>query len=186
MMFARVAIAVTALLSMIGIQRTKAQGKESSDGFRLVDQAGNISKPDDYRDRYQMLGAYTVLDAKGDQMHFTYASPGAAEYYRRNKKFADGTVLVKEVLGTDRAHLTTGNANWATDTKVWFVLIKDAKGRYPSNPLWGNGWGWALFKSDAPSMQVATDYKKDCLGCHQPAKADDWIYVKGYPVLQSK
>jgi hypothetical protein len=33
---------------------------------------------------------------------------------------------------------------------------------------------------------VATDYKKDCLTCHIPAKADDWIYVKGYPVLNSK
>jgi hypothetical protein len=63
-----------------------------------------------------MFGAYTVLDPKGDQMHFTYASPREAEYYRSNKKFADGTVLVKEVLGADRAHLTAGNANWATDT----------------------------------------------------------------------
>jgi hypothetical protein len=91
---------------------------------------------DDYRDLYQMLGAYTVLDPKGNQMHYTYASPGAAEYYRRNKKFADGTVLVKEVFGTDHAQLTTGNANWATNIKVWFVMIKDAKGRYPNNPLW--------------------------------------------------
>jgi hypothetical protein len=163
-----------------------AQNKNSFDGFELVDKAGNIRKPVDYRDRYQMLGAYTVLDPKGNQMHFTYASPGAAEYYRRNKKFADGTVLVKEVLGTDHAPMTTGDAHWATDTKVWFVLIKDAQGRYPNNPLWGDGWGWALFKSDAPDKQVATDYKKDCLGCHQPAKADDWIYVRGYPVLHSK
>ena len=46
-----------------------------------------------------MFGAYTVLDPKGDQMHFTYASPREAEYYRSNKKFADGTDLVKEVLG---------------------------------------------------------------------------------------
>jgi hypothetical protein len=41
--------------------------------------------------------------------------------------------------------------------------------------------GWALFKSDAPDKQVATDYKKDCLGCHIPAKATDWVYVQGYP-----
>ena len=46
-----------------------------------------------------MFSAYTVLDPKGDQMHFTYASPREADYYRINKKFADGTVLVKEVLG---------------------------------------------------------------------------------------
>ena len=174
-------------LTVLGTFRTaNAQGKQSFDGFKLVDKTGNIRKPDDYRDRYQMLGAYTVLDPKGNQMHFTYASPGAAEYYRRNKKFADGTVLVKEVLGTDHAPMTTGDAHWATDTKVWFVLIKDAQGRYPNNQLWGDGWGWALFKSDAPDKQVATDHKKDCLGCHQPAKADDWIYVKGYPVLHSK
>jgi len=93
---------------------------------------------------------------------------------------------VKEINGTDHAEMTTGNSNWATDTKVWFVLIKDAKGRFPNNALWGDGWGWALFKSDAPNKQVATDYKKDCLGCHIPAKADDWIYVKGYPPLHSK
>lgn len=162
-----------------------AQTKTSFNGFNLVDKAGNIRKPDGYRERFQLIGAYTVLDPKGNQMHDTYASPGAAEYYRRNGKFADGTVLVKEVDGTDHAQLTTGNANWSADTKVWFVLIKDAKGRFANNPLWGNGWGWALFKADAPDKQVATDFKKDCLGCHVPAKADDWIYVKGYPVLRS-
>ena len=167
-------------------QPVKSQRTHTFDGFQLVDKSGNIRKPADYRDRYQALGTYTVLNPKGDQMHLTYASPGAAEYYRTNGKFADGTVLVKEVDGTDHAQLTTGDAHWASGTKVWFVLIKDDKGRYPGNPLWGDGWGWALFKSDAPDKQVATDYKKDCLGCHIPAKGNDWIYVKGYPVLAAK
>ena len=163
-----------------------AQSKELFDGFKLVDKTGNIRKPDHYQDLYQMIGSWTVVDSKGSQMHFTYASPGTGEYYRRNVKFADGTVLVKEINGTDHAQMTTGDASWATDTKVWFVMIKDSKGRFSNNPLWGDGWGWALFKSDAPDKQVATDYKKDCLGCHIPAKADDWIYVKGYPPLHSK
>ena len=135
----------------------------------------------------KLLALISCLIQRGaNQMHLTYASPGAADYYRRNKKFADGTVLVKEVFGTDHAQMTTGDAHWAKDTKVWFVLIKDSKDRYPHNPLWGDGWGWALFKSDAPNKQVATDYKKDCLGCHTPAKTDDWIYVKGYPVLHGE
>jgi hypothetical protein len=174
-------------LTVFGTLRgVAAQSQSSFDGFTLVDKTGNIRKPNDYRDQYQMLGAYMVLDAKGNQMHFTYASPGTAEYYRRHKKFADGTVLLKEVFGTEHAQLTTGNANWAADTKVWFVLIKDTKGRYSNNPLWGDGWGWALFKSDAPRKQVAVDYKNDCLGCHKPAKATDWIYVNGYPVLHAR
>jgi Cytochrome P460 len=159
------------------------RGIAQYDKLDLVDAKGNIRRPADYRDRYQVLGAYTVLDPKGNEMHYTYASPGTAEFYRKNGRFADGTVLMKDVLTTSHARLTTGDAHWAQSTKVWFVMIKDDKGRFPNNPLWGNGWGWALFKSDAPDTQVATDFKKDCLGCHIPAKATGWVYVQGYPVL---
>jgi hypothetical protein len=50
-------------------------------------------------------------------------------------------------------------------------MIKDDKGRYTNSKLWGDGWGWALYKSDAPDKQVAVSYKKDCQGCHvQPRK----------------
>ena len=185
-MSSRISMVVLTLVILAGYQQVKSQSNGSYNGFDLVDKVGNIRKPSDYRDQFEALGTYTVLDPKGDQMHFTYASPGAAAYYRKNGKFADGTVLVKEVFGTSHAQMTTGDAHWASGTKVWFVLIKDAKGRYPGNPLWGGGWGWALFKSDAPDKQVAVDYKKDCLGCHLPAKANDWIYVRGYPVLTSK
>jgi hypothetical protein len=164
----------------------EGQSRGSFNGFQLVDKAGNIRKPADVRDTYQSWGAFAVLDPKGNQMHLTYASPGTAEAYRRTGKFPDGAVLVKEVFGTEHATLTTGDAHWAAETKVWFVMIKDSKGRYPNSALWGDGWGWALFQADAPDKQVATNYKKDCLGCHVPAKGTDWIYIQGYPVLKSK
>ena len=183
----RIAMVVLALLIFGGYQQVKPQTNDSYNGLDLVDKAGNIRKPADVRDLFQLLGTYTVeLNPKGEQMHVTYASPGTAQYYRKNGKFADGTVLVKEVFGTDHATMTTGDAHWASDTKVWFVMIKDEKARYPNNPLWGDGWGWALFKSDAPDKQVATDYKKDCLSCHIPAQSTGWVYVQGYPVLKSK
>ena len=174
------------LCVLAGYSEVRAQTKSSLNGFDLVDKNGNIRKPENVRDSYQSLGAYTVLDPKGNQMHMTYASPGAAEAYRKTGKFPDGTVLVKEVFGTEHAQMTTGDAHWASGTKVWFVLIKDDRGRYKDKTLWGDGWGWALFKSDAPDKQVATDYRKDCQGCHIPAQSTDWIYVKGYPVLVSK
>lgn len=178
---------ILVLVVLAGVQMGKSQSTNGYAGFDLVDKSGNIRKPADIRDLYPLLGSYAVADFNNEtEMHVTYASPGAAQYYRKNGKFADGTVLVKEVLATNHAQLTTGDARWATSTKVWFVLIKDEKGRYPGNPLWGDGWGWALFKADAPDKQVATNYKKDCLGCHVPAKATDWIYVQGYPVLASK
>ena len=194
MKFGRVAIVIfgsIALATILSQLRSPAAAVAAADqspfvgNFSLVDKAGNIAKPVDYRDKYQALGTYFVLDPAGNQMHMTYASPGAAEYFRQNGKFADGTVLVKEVFGTDHASMTTGDAHWASATKVWFVMIKDEKGRYTDSKLWGDGWGWALYKSDAPDKQVAVSYKKDCQGCHIPAQKTDWIYTQGYPVLQS-
>jgi Cytochrome P460 len=186
-MSARLASLIVSLAFLTAHQTVTSQAGGGHNGFDLVDKAGSIRKLADVRDLYQLLGTYTVeLDPKGEEMHVTYASPGAAQYYRKSGKFADGTVLVKEVLGTDHAAMTTGDAHWASDTKVWFVMIKDDKNRYPNNPLWGDGWGWALFKANAPDKQVATNYKKDCLGCHLPAQSTEWVYVQGYPVLKSK
>jgi hypothetical protein len=183
----RISMITLLFIILVGGRQLGSQTKANPGGFDLVDGKGNIRRPQDYRDHFPTLGTFVVLDpTAGDQMHNTYASPGTAEYYRKTGKYADGTVLVKEVFGTDHARMTTGDAHWASGTKVWFVMIKDEKGRYRGNPLWGDGWGWALFKSDAPDKQVATDYKKDCLGCHVPAKATDWVYVQGYPVLKSK
>ena len=179
-------IFILAVVVLAGNQRANSQRTQSFDGFQLVDKDGNIRKPAGYRDRYELLGTYTVIDPKGDQMHVTYASPGTAAYYRKTGKFPDGAVLVKEIYGTDHAQLTTGDAHWASGINVWFVKIKDEKSRHPDNKLWGDGWGWALFKADAPDKQVATDYKKDCLGCHIPAQSTDWTYVQGFPVLKSK
>jgi hypothetical protein len=195
-MIGRISIVILALVVTLvilaGCQRTNLQSNQSNqsnssfNGFDLVDKAGNISKPADYRDRYPVLGTWAVKDLNGEtELHYTWASPGAAEYYRKNGKFADGTVLVKEVTATGHGQMTTGDVNWATGTKVWFLMVKDEKGRFPGNPLWGNGWGWALYHSDAPDKQIATDFKKDCIGCHIPAKATDWIYIQGYPVLAS-
>jgi hypothetical protein len=73
-----------------------ADGSPFLKNFSLVDKEGNIAKPDDYRDKYETLGTYFVRDPAGNQMHMTYATPGAAAYFRQNGKFADGTVLVKE------------------------------------------------------------------------------------------
>jgi len=50
------AIVFLCLIAVAGVQQTGAQDVVSFDGFKLVDKTGNIAKPEDYRDRYQMLG----------------------------------------------------------------------------------------------------------------------------------
>jgi len=186
-MAGRISWVVLALVISTGCRQAKAEKSSGYNGFDLVDKSGNIRKPAGYRDHYESLGAYSVRNLNGDEeLHYTWASPGTAEAYRKTGKFPDGAVLVKQTFATDHAPMTTGDAYWATQTIVWFVMIKDDKGRFPGNPLWSDGWGWALFKPDAPDKQVATSFKKDCQGCHIPAQATDWVYVQGYPSLRSK
>jgi cytochrome c len=116
-------------------------------------------------------------------MHNVYARMENVQGFRRDGKFPDGSVLVKEITNAHSDKLTTGESAWSTNMKVWFVMVKDAKGRFPGNDLWGDGWGWALFEAKDPKRNVATDYRTDCKTCHIPAKKDDWLYVRGYSIL---
>jgi cytochrome c len=152
-----------------------------------VDADGAIRRPKEYRDKWTHLGTYMVLNESeaGHGLHEVYTQHSNIEAYNRTGEWPDGATIVKEVRHTRGAQMTTGDSHWATDINVWFVMVKDRKGRYPNNPIWGDGWGWALFKGSDPDKQVATNYKNDCLKCHIPAKSNDWVYVEGYPLLRN-
>jgi cytochrome c len=159
---------------------------KAGDFSPYVAKDGGITRPTDYRDTFEYLGTYAVATKPSqpvDEMHIVYSRPEDVRAYRRDGKFPDGAVLVKEITGVKSDRLTTGQSHWANDVKVWFVMIKDTKGRFRGNDLWGDGWGWALFKADDSKRNVATDYETDCKTCHIPARKDDWIYVRGYPAL---
>lgn len=152
-----------------------------------VSKEGAISRPTHYRETFVHLGTYAVATTPNqplDEMHVVFARPEDVRAYRRDGKFPDGAVLVKEVTKVASEKLTAGEAHWSADPKLWFVLVKDAKGRFPGNDLWGDGWGWGLFLANNPAKNVATDYKVDCRTCHIPAKQDDWLYVRVYPGLK--
>ena len=150
------------------------------------DKDGNIHVPERYRMGYEYLGTWSVggKTPGAEQLHFVYASPGATAAFRKEGKFPDGTVLVKEVYDAKTAAMTTGPAVSRADTlKGWFVMIKDSRNSHPANPLWGNGWGWSWFDAGKPMKTTSTNYHSDCLGCHTPAKDTDWTYTQGYPTL---
>lgn len=151
-----------------------------------VDADGHITLPKDYYESWVFLGSWTLPDNKNTGMHIVYTQHNAVKNFRVNDgKFPDGTVIVKEIRSTTSEAMTTGpNVIHADDIVQWFVMIKDDVGRFPDNPLWGEGWGWALFNAEDPQKNIATDYKVDCMGCHVPAKQTDWIYVQGYPLLR--
>ncbi|MEQ9617702.1 MAG: cytochrome P460 family protein [Deltaproteobacteria bacterium] len=179
-------VTVAAIFASLIVAVHFVETEEDESFSPYVDKDGKITRLTDFKENWTFLGSWTLPDKKDDGMHIVYTQPGVVEEYKKSGgKFPDGAVLVKEVRSTKSEAMTTGpNVIHAKDEVLWFVMIKDAKGRYPDNPLWGDGWGWALYYANDPSKNVATDYKIDCLGCHVPAKQTDWVYVQGYPVLK--
>ena len=153
-----------------------------------VDDKGNISFPQEFRTSMVHLGSWFVPKGGASGFHDVYTEKESAEAYRKTGKFPDGATLVKELRASKASDYTTGKSvHYATENlKQWFVMVKDTDNRFVDNLLWGDGWGWALFKPDDKTKNVATDYKKDCLGCHVPAKEKDWVYTEAYPTLSPK
>jgi hypothetical protein len=151
-----------------------------------VDAKGNISFPEGFRTSMVHLGSWFVPEGGASGFHDVYTEKESVEAYRQTGKFPDGATLVKELRASASGTYTTGQVvSYATSgLKQWFVMIKDSENRFTGNPLWGEGWGWALYKPDNPGQNVATNFQTDCLACHLPAKGRDWIYTEAYPTLK--
>lgn len=176
--------------ALVATNAVYSQQANQSSFSPYVDPDGAITRPTNYRTQWAHLGSFAVIpgeeveDPAAPGFHDVYTQPSTVEAYRKSGQFPDGAVLVKEIRTLDSAIMTTGEAYWAAEPSVWFVMVKNRKGRFPNNPKWGDGWGWALFKAENPSVDVSKNYKEDCLSCHLPAKETDWVYVQGYPTLK--
>ncbi len=182
-------IGAVGLLALVLLAAYGQMGTAASDPLAkgVVDANGNLHVPANYRTSYQFLGSWAVAEGPGktpDQLHIVYASPGTIAAYRKDKRFADGSVLVKEVFQTTTGPMKTGTVSRVQTLKGWFVMVKDTKDSHPGNALWGDGWAWSWFDADNTSKTTSTNYRVNCLPCHVPARATDWIYVQGYPPLE--
>jgi len=152
-----------------------------------VSSQGDISFPNDFRTSMVHLGSWYVPEGDASGFHDVYTEKESVEAFRRTGSFPDGATLVKELRVSRADNYTTGEgvSHATADIKQWFVMIKDSEARFEDNPVWGDGWGWALFAADDTTQNAASNYQSDCLGCHVPARDNDWIYTEAYPTLMS-
>ena len=187
------AVACFAALAAAGMAealRPAPPAAAAQDQALRVRDGGRLVVPEDYRTEFVALGTWAVASNSptGDaaEFHRVYAAKEVVEAYRTTGRFPDGAVLVKEVTTARAEDMTTGRVSRADEVLGWFVMVKDTEGRYPGDPLWGDGWGWAWFDAEAPDQATTTDYKEECLGCHVPAQGTDWVYIEGYPLLRDR
>lgn len=187
-------------LATMGLTGAALAAEEKPFSSNVDMSTGSISVPKDYY-LWPTLGTWSHTKAEGGvanihEYHVVYTQPETIEYYKKNRQFPDGAVLVKELLNAETMTMTTGPAvGHGTTLKGFFVLVRDTQGRFKGSPLWGDGWGWSFFNPDDLVKTVSKDYKIDCVPCHKPAldlaprnakKDDKWIYTLGYPVFQKK
>jgi hypothetical protein len=183
----RILFCVTALASLIFVGAVSMAGGEDGEFIPYVDATGGITLPDPatVRARWNHLGTWAIQGEDGvKEFHAVYTQPGTIEAYRETGEFPDGAVLVKELRKASGGALTTGEVAWGGDAILWFVMIKDRKDRFAGNPLWAKGWGWALFLAENRARNAATNFRADCMACHEPAEGTHWVYTQGYPVLR--
>lgn len=174
-------VAITAVLAQSDLEKAAA----ASDPQAL------LYVPDaDYRRDWALLGTFSVLaddpEAGAKEFHVVYTQPENVDAYRKTGTFPDGAILVKDVFATTTEYLTTGAVSYADKLAGRFVMVKDQANQYAgTSPLWGDGWGWAFYEGGETKKTVTTDYKQDCLACHEPVRHQDLTYVQGYPILKN-
>lgn len=146
---------------------------------------GTIALPDRFRMNYVFLGSWflELKEQESKLMQHVYARRKDAVSYQKTGQWPDGAVLIKEQIEVTSSDVDFAIESYAEKTNGFFVMVKDRKNRFPNNPLWGDGWGWSYFSSEDLTKTTTKDYKKDCLGCHEPARKTDLVFIKGYPIL---
>src|SRR6516162_4949025 len=124
-------LAVAALLAtmvVLGASHPSAAddppAPKADDFSPYVTKDGGISLPLDYREKFLHLGTWAVAtkpDKPVDEMHNVYARREDIQAYRRDGKFPDGAILVKDITTVGSEKLTTGQSTWTKDIKIWFV-----------------------------------------------------------------
>jgi hypothetical protein len=188
-----VASSTAVLMSSVYGDTVSTNTRDPHAFWRYVNKGGDIKRPSDQfvRQQWVHLGSWAIPDVKGASgagIHDVYTERWVLKAFNDTHQWPDGAVLVKQVHAINNGSRATGPvAYWEGQTGVWFVMVKDNKNRFPKDPRWGEGWGWALFKADKPDKNLSTTWKgtglNNCFGCHLPAKNTDWTYLEGYPVL---
>lgn len=114
----------------------------------------------------QILPGHPLHDAFGG-LHHLYANPKAMAGYRSGK-FADGAVIVFDLLQAD----TANNAVTEGPRKVLGVMHRDAK-RYAAT----GGWGFEAWKGGDPKAPlVRGDAATACFNCHTAQKDHAFVF----------
>jgi hypothetical protein len=145
-----------------------------------------LAKPEHYRE-WMFLGASITPNDLNDGkasfpgFHNVYMDPSAWKKWKAKGEFADGTMIVKEIVSVGDHQSAAGKGYFQGDFSGIGVMVKDRK-RFPKEP--GN-WAYFTFdKTSASGSLARAQPTANCATCHQVNAATDLVFSQYYPVLR--
>ncbi len=151
------------------------------------DDDGNLNRPVRYRE-WVYIGtpltpnSLNPPEAAFPEFHNVYIHPSDFEHWQRTGTFADGTVIIKELVLVGSEQAVSGNGFFMGDFVGLEATIKDAD-RFKDEP---GHWAYFSFGHSYPLADSAAAFPTaSCNSCHEASAADDFVFTQYYPVLRA-
>lgn len=169
----------------------QASAEDKAPAARLLpgatyNERGQLIRPVGHRE-WIFLGAPVTPNDMNDgqaafpEFHNVYMDPASYAAYRRTGQFADGTIILKELVSVGSKQMDSGRGYFQGEFVSLEAMVKDAT-RFRDEP-----GGWAFFRfGEAPDYEATGTRMKTeaCNACHSGAN-EDYVFTDTYPVLRA-
>jgi hypothetical protein len=160
----RVTVAVVAILGTAGA------------GSNTTTIKSDVTFPDGYRNwrhvKSMVIEPGHALAGLVEGTHHIYANGLAMAGYG-NRPFADGAVIVFDLLETKR-----GNQSIETGARKATIVMQRDRKRFPAT----DGWGYEVFAGgDRTRPQVGAKAAEMCHSCHVSQRSRDYVFSDYQP-----
>lgn len=149
---------------------------------------GQLERPDPSYREWVYIGApltpneINPPEAPFPEFHNVYMHPADFAYWKDNGTFADGTVIIKELVTVGSKAAVSGQGYFMGDFRGLEATIKDAE-RFADEP--GN-WAYFSFGHSYPLAESTTPQPvESCNACHDANADYDFVFTQYYPVLRA-
>ncbi len=138
--------------------------------------AGNLKLPVGYRNWFHvntMIVDKTspLFDALGG-MHNVHVNSAGEAALKKGAPYPDGTVFI-----TDLHDFSVVDGSYIEGPLKGLALMKKDSKKYAAT----GGWGFQFWAGGDPGKPIVADVVKQCFACHQPEKAQDYVYSTYIP-----
>ena len=148
---------------------------------------GELVRPEGYREWVYVGTPLTPNElnppeAPFPEFHNVYIHPADFDHYRKTGEFADGTVMVKELVTVGSTQAVSGKGYFMGEFTGLEATIKDSK-RFKDEPGY---WAYFSFGHSYPLADRAAAFPAAaCNACHAASAKDDFVFTQYYPILSA-